>query len=166
MIEVTSNPKDVRLMKLHDIMYDINNNMLLKQTFDIDAVFEKFNDEYIDIVEYNQVSINQKYMSEMLWLLNAFLSEIHKRFDPTSMFRRWYRNLNEISKYTISNLNRMIGIIENIKDLILNKINEIDEKMSVTSDRYDETMRLIEKQQKTMTEYIGRIRSLKELIRV
>ena len=169
MIEVSlnsNNPKDIHLMKIHDIMYDINNNMLLKQAFDIDNVFEKFNDEYIDTVEYKYASINQKYMSDMLWLLNGILSEIHKRFDPTSMFRKWYRNVNEISKYTISNLNKMVGIIENIKDLILNKINEIDENTPAKSDRYNETMRLIEKQQKTLIEYIGRVKSLKGLIQI
>jgi hypothetical protein len=169
MIEVSlnsNNPKDIHLMKIHDIMYDINNNMLLKQTFDVDKVFEKFNDEYIDTVEYKYASINQKYMSDMLWLLNGILSEIHKRFDPTSMFRKWYRNVNEIAKYTISNLNKMVSIIENIKDLILNKINEIDENTPVKSDRYHETMQLIEKQQKTLIEYIGRVKSLKGLIQV
>jgi hypothetical protein len=60
----------------------------------------------------------------------------------------------------------MVSIIENIKDLILNKINEIDENTPVKSDRYHETMQLIEKQQKTLIEYIGRVKSLKGLIQV
>lgn len=153
---------DIDYLKYHHIMYDIHNNMILKKFFNLDAAIDMLTN--IDNAEFEDMKIVQKTNSEMLWLLDSIILEVYKRFDPSSNFRRWYRNVTEIEKYTVANLNKMINIIETIRGIINNKIEEIDQS-DVREKRYDEVMALIAKQKKSMADDLDKVIALKEILR-
>lgn len=153
---------DIDYLKYHHIMYDIHNNMILKKFFNLDVAMDMLTN--IDNAEFEEMKIVQKTNSEMLWLLDSIILEIYKRFDPASNFRRWYRNFTEIDKYTIGNLNKMINIIETIRSIINNKIEEIDQG-NIKEKRYDEVMALIAKQKKSMADDMDKVIALKEILR-
>ena len=154
--------KDVDYLKYHHLMYDIHNNMILKKFFNLDVAIDMLTN--IDNAEFEGMVIKQRTNSEMLWLLDSIILEVYKRFDPTSNFRRWYRNFTEIDKYTLSNLNKMINIIETIRGIINNKIEEIDQS-DIREKRYDEVMNLIAKQRKSMSDDLEKVVALKEILR-
>lgn len=152
---------DIDYLKYHHIMYDIHNNMILKKFFNLDVAIDMLTN--IDDAEFEEMKIVQKTNSEMLWLLDSIILEIYKRFDPSSNFRRWYRNFTEIDKYTVTNLNKMINIIETIRSVINNKIEEIDQG-NIKEKRYDEIMALIAKQKKSMSDDMDKVIALKEIL--